>query len=223
MVAPVVSNKIPNGTTEDPNVNVSFRISAAPDDIDLNTLDVYFNYDVSGVKTVINNGVFQTGAGFNGTITPVVVDKTYDVTISTHPFFEVTLQNVSTYCEDEFAVGSTDGWSFNIASDPPVASNFSPYGIASGTLDAISAVVNDDWGIVPSTINLSIQPAASTIQNAIVSGAFQTGYSGVIIEMDDIGGGPRYIEIIVKSWPSILNGRLTFFSLDLNNVAQVSL
>lgn len=108
-------------------------------------------------------------------------------------------------------------------SDPPTVTNERPEGPALGELAEIGCTIRDGWGLDTTTLSLVATPPTGEGLVAISGGAVQTGWSGRIVEIDDVGAGPRTIEIIIDGWPDLVNGARWTFTISIDSNSGQSL
>jgi hypothetical protein len=220
MAAPNIQNWTPTGASEDPDVNITFEVFDSDADQDPNTIDLDLT-GPSGTVSAIVNGAFQPG--YNGTISTGAGAKTTFVTLSTHPLFEVGAWQADVYVEDALANSDTQNWGWTVIANAPTITNQSPLGVTTGTLEKISCVLGSDWGLDMTSLSLTLTDPVGVVSTAISGGAFQTGFSGVIVQINDAGDGPKIVEIIINTWPDLTNGALYTFSLSIDDAVGQSL
>lgn len=167
----------------------------------------------------IVNGAWQ--AGYNGSIT-ANGSNGYDISMTTHPVFEIGTWSATAYAEDTDGASDSDTWSWTVGADAPALQDSGPTGLTT-TLTRIYVQVTDDWGIDTSTIELSAVPPVGAPLVIITGGVVQSGWTGSIIELDDIGDGPRQVLIEITGWPTLRSGQLWHFDLDLESVTGLTL
>lgn len=107
-VDPTILNTLPTGTgiAKDTPVTFEIREEVGGSEVNASSLDV----QIAGVDAIID-GVFQTAAGFTGTLTPNIYDG-YDVVINHNDFPSATSITVYVYVEDNDGNDATANWSF---------------------------------------------------------------------------------------------------------------
>jgi hypothetical protein len=219
MAAPVITSWGPTTVTEDPDVTVFFKCT---DDVQViqNTLDLELLAPGSVIWTVaLNSGVWQ--GAYNGTIT-ANGGNGFDVDLTTHPLFTVGQWFGYCRCEDGGALPAAQGWTWTVVADDPVADPVEPTGTVT-SLSRIAARITDDWALDVSTLSLTLTPPVGVALTAISGGAVQTGWTGSIVQLDDIGNGPREVLVNITGWPDLESGQLWTFTLSCDTEVGTSL
>jgi hypothetical protein len=215
---PVVTPENPSGIVN-PDALISFSCS---DDIEVdeNTIQLELTDPDANTIDVIVNGVFQ--AGWSGTIT-ANGSNGFDVAVTGHPLMDLGIWSVTATVDDTLGETDSDSWGWTVSADAPALQDSGPVGTTT-ELSRIYAQVTDDWGIDTSTIELSVVPPVGVPLVATTGGVIQAGWTGSIIELDDIGNGPREILIELSGWPELPRaGQLWRFDLDLTSVTGLTL
>lgn len=214
---PVITPTGPIGTGT-PGDDISFTCS---DDIQVDSATIQLELEDPDLNTidVIINGVFQ--AGYSGTIT-ANASNGFDVAVTGHPLMDLGVWSATATVDDTLGETDSDSWGWTVSADAPALQDSGPTGTTT-ELTRIYAQVTDDWGIDTSTIELSAVPPVGAPLVAITGGVIQAGWTGSIIELDDIGDGPREILIELSGWPELRAGQLWRFDLDLTSVTGLTL
>ena len=157
------------------------------------------------VHTPIINGVLQAGFITGSSIT-ANGGNGYDIKIQPGDLMLTGAWAAYAYCEDAGAASDFAIWSWTVIANAPVTDSQNTVGGNYGTLSEIRYTITDDWGMDTTTLGFTWQAGVRQTETVISAGVFATGYDGVIVEIDDIGNGPRTVEIRVTTWPVIYSG-----------------
>lgn len=194
---PVVQNWSPTGTGISPTQNIYFEVT---DDTQVlqNTIDLDITLPGGSSPTsIIANGVFQ--APYTGTIA-ANGSNGFDVTVDDIPMI-VGVWDATVYCEDASSESATQNWNWTVTADAPEISNNFPTDTVL-ELEKIRFTITDDYGMDESTLVIRAIPSIGVPLTVYTGSAFQTGWSGYIVESGAIyGSDPTKIEIAITEFP----------------------
>jgi hypothetical protein len=218
MAAPVMTGTAPVGVAVAPNEAIK---ATCTDDVQVTQNSILVN--VTDPNSTVHNAVIGGAiqAGWSGTIT-ANGGNGYDITITPDDLMIVGAWSAYAYCEDGGAASDNDTWGWTVVADAPTIEQRSPIDIETD-LVLIGARLRDDWGLDTTTLDMKVTPAADQPRDIIIAGAFQTGYTGSIIPLDDAGDGPREVTIVVRTWVALPQGRRLTFAIDIESVVGVSI
>jgi hypothetical protein len=219
--APTISGEAPTGASEAPNVNVSFDSADIDGDVSASGIDLEL-LDPDGVTTdVIIAGAWQ--AGYNGTIS-ANGSGSYDIDVTTHPLFKVGVWQATATVTDDSGLSDSSTWSWTVdASGAIRIVREEPSGSTAGMPDRIYLEILDDWGVDISSIGFSAISVTGKTLTGIDGGAFQSGWSGQIIGLDDAGDGPKRVLVTITGWPDLSIGRRWTFAVEASDAVGVTL
>lgn len=114
-------------------------------------------------------------------------------------------------------------WVYPTTASMPTVVNAHPAGPTTA-LDEIGCTITDEYGLIRSSLTLIAQQVAGEPSTIIKDGVVQAGWTGRIMELDDIGLGPRriVIEIELDGW-EIFSPIKWAFSLSCSSISGKAL
>jgi hypothetical protein len=214
MADPVFAGNNPsNGSTQPPEIfDLYADFSDADGDLDPNTFDFSLTDPDSNTIDVVINGVFQPG--YSGILEGST--SYLRARVPSPPLFKVGLWRADVYIEDVLGGHSSGSWTWTVESDPPMISKKKPAGVTT-ELKSIGFLATDNWGIDVSSMEFEIVSALGKVYPIVSGGVIQPPFSGVIIEIDDPGTGPKHVELVITEF-EIPNAQIVTINLSLSNI-----
>lgn len=219
---PAISGESPTGSAEDPDVIASFVSEDADGDISASGIDLEFLDPDSVTHDVIVAGAWQ--AGYSGTIA-ANGGGGYDIDVTGHPLFKVGLWRATATVTDDSGMSRSSTWTWTVSAAGGItAEMISPGKTVTGeAIERVILRVLSDWGLDIGTLDLAMSPSVGETMSVIAAGVVQPGWAAILIELDDIGYGPRHLDIMVTGWPSLPNGHRVDWSLTITDSVGATL